>query len=124
MAWHRQDVRQFVPGQKLVASERLFGHRGRKGRNGKALPKRSNAKWEPTSNAAAASVPTMVRQDTPWPGTGKMSGNLFQDRNWLLPKSYLATEGEKEEMAKPYPKEAMQNGNPPAMQLQHQCPQW
>ena len=110
MAWHRQDVRQFVPGQKLVASERLFGHRGRKGRNGKALPKRSNAKWEPTSNAAAASVPTMVRQDTPWPGTGKMSGNLFQDRNWLLPKGYLATEGEKEEMAKPYPKEGDKMG--------------
>ena len=41
-----------------------------------------------------------VRQDTPWPSTGKMSGNLFQDKNWLLPKDYLATE-EKEEMAKP-----------------------
>ena len=57
------------------------------------------------SNAATASVPTMVRQDTPWPGAGKMSGNLFQDRNWLLPKGYLASEREKEEMAKPYPKE-------------------
>ena len=34
-----------------------------------------------------------------------MSGNLFQDRNWLLLKGYLTTEGEKEEMAKPYPKE-------------------
>ena len=33
-----------------------------------------------------------------------MSGNLFQDRNWLLPKDYLATE-KKEEMAKPYPEE-------------------
>ena len=33
-----------------------------------------------------------------------MSGNLFQDRNWLLPKDYLATE-EKEGIAKPYPKE-------------------
>ena len=60
---------------------------------------------KPTSNAATASAPTMVRQDTPWPSAGKMSGNLFQDRNWLLPKGYLATEGEKEEMAKPYPKE-------------------
>ena len=59
---------------------------------------------KPNSNAAAASVPAMVRQDTPWPGTGKMSGNLFKDRNWLFPKDYLATEGEKEEMAKPYPK--------------------
>ena len=58
---------------------------------------------KPTSNAATASAPAMVRQDTPWPGAGKMSGNLFQDRNSLLPKGYLATEEEKEEMAKPYP---------------------
>ena len=34
-----------------------------------------------------------------------MSGNFFQDRNWLLPKGYLATEGENEGVAKPYPKE-------------------
>ena len=33
-----------------------------------------------------------AREDTPWPSTGKMSGNLFEDRNWLLPKIYLATE--------------------------------
>ena len=57
-----------------------------------------------TSNAAATSMPTTVRQDTPWPCTGNMSGSLFQDRNWLLLKDYLATE-EKEEMEKPYPKE-------------------
>ena len=56
------------------------------------------------SNTAATSMPVMVGKDTPWPSTGNMSGNLFQDRNWLLPKVYLATE-EKEEMAKPYPKE-------------------
>ena len=31
----------------------------------------------PTSNAAAASMPMTVRQDTPWPGAGNMSGNLF-----------------------------------------------
>ena len=60
---------------------------------------------KPNNNAAGASAPAMVRQDIPWPGTGKMSGNLFQERNWLLPKDYLATEGEKEELAKPYPKE-------------------
>ena len=51
-----------------------------------ALPK-------PTSNAATASVPAMVRQDTPWLSSGKMSGNLFQDKNLLLLKGYLATEG-------------------------------
>ena len=34
----------------------------------------------------------------PWPGTGKMLGNLFEDRNWLLPKNYLATENKSENM--------------------------
>ena len=58
-----------------------------------------------TNDAATTPAPAMVREDTPWPGTGKMSGNLFQDRNWLLPKGYLAMEGEKEGIAKPYPKE-------------------
>ena len=57
---------------------------------------------KPSSNAAAASMPMMVRQDTPWPSTGKMSGNLLQDRNWLLPKDCLATE-EKEDDTTLYP---------------------
>ena len=59
---------------------------------------------KPASNSAAASMPTMVRQDTPWSSAGNMSGNLFQNRKRLLPKDYLATE-KKEEMAKPYPEE-------------------
>ena len=25
----------------------------------------------------------------PWPGAGKISGNLFEDRSWLLPPNYL-----------------------------------
>ena len=33
------------------------------------------------------SVP--VHESTPWPGTGKMSGNLFEERNWSLPPTYL-----------------------------------
>ena len=40
------------------------------------------------------SVP--VREDTSWPSTGKMSGNLFKERNWLLPKNYLVTENKNE----------------------------
>ena len=28
-------------------------------------------------------------KSNPWPGTGKMSGNLFEDRNWLPPSNYL-----------------------------------
>ena len=39
----------------------------------------------PKSKNSTSSVP--VREDTPWPGTGKMSGNLFEDRNCLLPKT-------------------------------------
>ena len=30
-----------------------------------------------------------VHESTPWPGAGKVSGNLFEDRNWLLPPNYL-----------------------------------
>ena len=48
---------------------------------------------KPMSSASSAPV----REDTPWPGTGKMSGNLFGDRNWLLPKHYLVTENKKED---------------------------
>ena len=33
------------------------------------------------------SVP--VCNSTPWPGAGKKSDNLFEDRNWLLPPNYL-----------------------------------
>ena len=32
---------------------------------------------------------TPVHESTPWPGAGRMSGNLFEDRNWLLPPNYL-----------------------------------
>ena len=30
-----------------------------------------------------------VQESNPWPGAGRMSGNLFEDRNWLLPPNYL-----------------------------------
>ena len=33
------------------------------------------------------SVP--VCKSSPWPGIGKVSGNLFEERNWLLPPNYL-----------------------------------
>ena len=48
---------------------------------------------KPGSSASSASV----REDTPWPSTDKMLGNLFEDRNWLLPKDYLVTEIKKED---------------------------
>ena len=31
-------------------------------------------------------------ESTPWPSAGRMSGNLFEDRNWLLPSNYLNNE--------------------------------
>ena len=51
------------------------------------------APTKPSSSASSAPV----REDTPWPSTGKMSGNLFEERNWLLPKDYLVTENKKED---------------------------
>ena len=30
-----------------------------------------------------------VSKSTPWPGAGRMSGNLFEDRNWFFPPNYL-----------------------------------
>ena len=42
---------------------------------------------KPKNDASLPSIP--VCNSTPFPGTGKMSGNLFQDRNWLFPPNYL-----------------------------------
>ena len=49
----------------------------------------------PKPNSSASSAP--VREDTPWSDAGKMSGNLFEDRNWLLPKDYLVAKNKKED---------------------------
>ena len=40
-------------------------------------------------NDVSDSRPVPVHESTPWPGAGKVSGNLFEDRNWLLPPNYL-----------------------------------
>ena len=49
---------------------------------------------KPKNSAPLPSVP--AREDTPWLDTDKMLENLFEDRNWLLPKNYLATENKNE----------------------------
>ena len=59
-----------------------------------ACPPLPEAPPKPKNSAPLPSVP--VREDTPWPCTGRMLGNLFEDRNWLLPKNYLATENKNE----------------------------
>ena len=47
---------------------------------------------KPKSNTS----PITRRKDTPWPSTGKMLGNFFQDRNWLLPKNYLVADSKED----------------------------
>ena len=59
-----------------------------------ACPPLPEAPPKPKSNKPLPSVP--VQESTPWPGTGKMPGNLFEDRNWLLPQNYLASESKNE----------------------------
>ena len=42
---------------------------------------------KPKNDAPLPSIPAC--ESTPWPARGKMLGNLFEDRNWLLPPNYL-----------------------------------
>ena len=75
---------------------------------------------KPTNGADDAVI---VREDTPWPCTDKMSGNLFEERNWVLPKDYLAIESKKEDtaVAKPPPKEEPKMGECISNQKEEKC---
>ena len=77
----------------------------------------------PKPSNSASSAPVTVREDTPWPCTGKMSGNLFEERNWVLPKDYLVTEYKKEDatLAKPPLKEESKTGEQPSSQKEEKC---
>ena len=79
-----------------------------------ALPKPTNS---------ASSAPVTVREDTPLPSTGKMLDNLFEERNWLLPKDYLVTEDKKEDVtiAKPPLKEESKTGEQASSQKEEKC---
>ena len=61
-----------------------------------ACPPLPEAPPKPKNSVPLPSVP--VTEDTPWPSVGKMSGNLYEDRNWLLSKNYLASENKNENM--------------------------
>ena len=75
----------------------------------------------PTNGASAASV--TVREDTPWPGAGKMSGYLFVERNWMIRKEYLAIEDKKEDatIAKPPLIEESKMGEQTSSQKEEKC---
>ena len=74
----------------------------------KATPKKKFRPASPKINATGPPLPEAplkpknntpsvpIREDIPWPGAGKMLGNLFEDRNWLLPKNYLVIEKKNE----------------------------
>ena len=52
-----------------------------------------------------------------------MLGNLFEERNWLLPKDYLVTEDKKEDatIAKPPLKEESKTGEQASSQKEEKC---
>ena len=58
------------------------------------FPSLPEAPPKPKSDIPLPSVP--AQKSTPWPGTGKVSGNLFEERNWLLSQNYLASENKNE----------------------------
>ena len=37
-----------------------------------------------------------ARESTVWAGAGKTSGNLFNNRNWLIPQNYLPSKDKEE----------------------------
>ena len=76
---------------------------------------------KPTNGASAA--PVTAREDTPWLSAGKMSVSLFEERNWVLPKDYLAIEDKKEEItiAKPPPIEEPKMGEQTSSQKEEKC---
>ena len=75
----------------------------------------------PTNGASAA--PVRVREDTPWPSAGMLSGNLFVERNWTIPKDYLAIEDKKEDatIAKPPVVEESKTGEQTSSQKEEKC---
>ena len=52
-----------------------------------------------------------------------MLGNLFEERNWVLPKDYLVTEDKKEDaiIAKPPLKEESKMGEQTSSQKEEKC---
>ena len=64
-------------------------------------------------NDVPDSQPVPVCESTPWPGTGKMSGNLFEDRNWLLLPNYLNNDNENKTESEPKNTASVTSPRPP-----------
>ena len=52
-------------------------------------PVNVKSKTDASENRPPTLEEAQVCKSTSWPGAGRMSGNLFEDRNWLLPPNYL-----------------------------------
>ena len=64
-------------------------------------------------NNMSDSRPVPVCKNTLWPGAGKMSGNLFEDRNWLLPPNYLSNDNENKTESEPKNMASVTSPGPP-----------
>ena len=64
-------------------------------------------------NDMSDSRPVPVCESNPWPGTGKMSRNLFEDRNWLLLPNYLSNDNENKTEREPKNTASVASPRPP-----------
>ena len=85
------------------------------------LPTLPQTTPRPTNGVSAA--PLTIREDTPWPSAGKMLGELFVERNWVIPKDYIAIEDKKEDatIAKPPLIEESKMGEETSSQKEEKC---
>ena len=65
-------------------------------------------------NDVSDSQPVPVCKSTPWPGTGEMSGNLFEDRNLLLLPNYLSNDNENKTESEPKNTASVTSPRPPS----------
>ena len=56
------------------------------------VPANVKPKTDIPENRPPPSENVPVHESIPWPGAGKVSGNLFEDGNWLLLPNYLDNE--------------------------------
>ena len=64
------------------------------------------------------SQPAPVHKTTLWPGAGKMSGNLFEDRNWLLLPNYPSNDIENKTVSDPKNTASITGSRPPLKEEQ------
>ena len=77
-------------------------------------------------NNVPVAQPVPVHESTPWPEAGKISGNLFKDRNWLLQPNYLNNENKTVDEPKnaasiTNPRPPLQQEEEPKINIQEKC---